>query len=133
MILKKEENFTNIFLFILNHVISNINLKMKTLLDFPIALYTNLFLKVNRDKTLILKQFLVIYFPQTFNYFDYKDAWYYAFFYKPNVHSWFFQWSKNKFLKRKLNLFQNGFNCGKDIRVQLLVDIEIYHKQLLQM
>ena len=28
--------------------------------------------------------------PQTFNYNDYKNAWYRAFLLQPNVHSWFF-------------------------------------------
>jgi len=35
------------------------------------------------------RKFSIAFTPQTFNYNDYKNAWYRAFFIQPNVHSWF--------------------------------------------
>jgi len=35
-------------------------------------------------------KFSVTLTPQTFNYHDYKNAWYRTFLLQPNVHSWFF-------------------------------------------
>jgi len=32
----------------------------------------------------------ITFSPQTFNYNDYKNAWYRAFLLQPNIHSWFF-------------------------------------------
>ena len=36
------------------------------------------------------RKFSIIYTPQTYNYNDYKNAWYRAFLLQPNIHSWFF-------------------------------------------
>ena len=36
------------------------------------------------------RKFSISFSPQTFNYNDYKTAWYRAFFIMPNIHSWFF-------------------------------------------
>ena len=36
------------------------------------------------------RKFSVTSTPQTFNYHDYKNAWYRTFLLQPNVHSWFF-------------------------------------------
>ena len=36
------------------------------------------------------KTFSVSFSPQTFNYHDYKMAWYRAFLYQPETHSWFY-------------------------------------------
>ena len=32
--------------------------------------------------------------PQTFDYYDYKNAWYHTFCIRPNSHSWFFNWDE---------------------------------------
>ena len=32
--------------------------------------------------------------PQTFDYLDYKNAWFNTFFVKPSSHSWFFNWGE---------------------------------------
>jgi len=36
------------------------------------------------------RKFSITFTPQTFNYNDYKTAWYRAFLLMPNIHSWFF-------------------------------------------
>jgi len=36
------------------------------------------------------RKFSIPYSPQTYNYNDYKNAWYGAFLLQPNIHSWFF-------------------------------------------
>jgi len=36
------------------------------------------------------RKFSISYTPQTYNYNDYKTAWYRAFLLQPNIHSWFF-------------------------------------------
>jgi len=36
------------------------------------------------------RKFSIIYTPQTYNYNDYKNAWYRTFLLQPNIHSWFF-------------------------------------------
>ena len=35
------------------------------------------------------RKFSICYNPQTYNYNDYKNAWYRAFLLQPNIHSWF--------------------------------------------
>ena len=40
------------------------------------------------------KHFSQIFVPQTFDYFDYKNAWFNTFFLKPSSHSWFFNWGE---------------------------------------
>ena len=32
--------------------------------------------------------------PQTFDYIDYKDAWFNTFYVRPSSHSWFFNWGE---------------------------------------
>jgi len=36
------------------------------------------------------RKFSIVLTPQTYNYNDYKNAWYRAFVLQPNIHSWFF-------------------------------------------
>ena len=53
------------------------------------------------------KRFSEKFDPQTFDYYDYKNAWYHTFCIRPNSHSWFFNWD----VKCK-NHFQTGFRNG---------------------
>ena len=40
------------------------------------------------------KHFSPNFVPQTFDYLDYKNAWFNAVFVKPSSHSWFFNWGE---------------------------------------
>ena len=40
------------------------------------------------------KRFSKKFDPQTFDYYDYKNAWYQTFCIRPNSHSWFFNWDE---------------------------------------
>ena len=40
------------------------------------------------------KLFSQNFVPQTFDYVDYKNAWFNTFFVKPSSHSWFFNWGE---------------------------------------
>ena len=40
------------------------------------------------------KRFSEKFDPQTFDYYDYKNAWYHTFCIRPNSHSWFFNWDE---------------------------------------
>ena len=61
----------------------------------------NYFRKKIRGKILSLTNgFLKNFVPQTFDYSNYKEAWYNTFFVKPSSHSKFFNWGEN---------FQNNF------------------------
>ena len=51
------------------------------------------------------KQFSENFVPQTFDYIDYKNAWYNTFFVRPSSHSWFFNWGE-KVQKSFPNWFQ---------------------------
>ena len=50
------------------------------------------------------KRFSQNFVPQTFDYLDYKNAWFNKFFVKPSSHSWFFNWGE----KSQMN-FPNWF------------------------
>ena len=41
------------------------------------------------------KRFSEKFDPQTFDFYDYKNAWYHTFCIRPNSHSWFFNWDEN--------------------------------------
>jgi len=41
------------------------------------------------------RSFSITFTPQTFNYNDYKNTWYRAFLFQPNVHSWFLIFMNN--------------------------------------
>ena len=47
------------------------------------------------------KRFSQNFVPQTFDYIDYKEAWFNTFYVRPSSHSWFFK-----------HLFQTGFKNG---------------------
>ena len=51
------------------------------------------------------KRFLQNFVPHTFDYLDYKEAWYNTFFVKPSSYSWFFNWGEN-FQNALTNWFQ---------------------------
>lgn len=36
-----------------------------------------------------------VFIPCSFDYFDYRNVWYYTIFQRPLTHSWFFQFHKN--------------------------------------
>ena len=38
------------------------------------------------------KKFSQNFDPQTFDYYDYKNAWFHTFCVRPSTHSWFFNW-----------------------------------------
>ena len=40
------------------------------------------------------KLFSQHFVPQTFDYLDYKNAWFNTFFVKPSSHLWFFNWGE---------------------------------------
>ena len=40
------------------------------------------------------KRFSEHFDPQTFDFYDYKNAWYLTFCIRPNSHSWFFNWDE---------------------------------------
>ena len=41
------------------------------------------------------KRFSQNFDPQTFDFYDYKNAWYNTFCIRPSSHSWFFNWGEN--------------------------------------
>ena len=41
------------------------------------------------------KRFSQNFVPQTFDYIDYKEAWFNTFYVRPSSHSWFFNWGEN--------------------------------------
>ena len=41
------------------------------------------------------KRFSQNFVPQTFDYADYKNAWFNTFFIRPSSYSWFFNWGEN--------------------------------------
>ena len=51
------------------------------------------------------KRFFEKFFPQTFDYTDYKNTWFNTFFVRPSSHSWFFNWGE-KSQKHFPNWFQ---------------------------
>ena len=51
------------------------------------------------------KRFSENFDPQTFDFYDYKNAWYHTFCIRPNSHSWFFNWDE-KMQKSFPNWFQ---------------------------
>ena len=51
------------------------------------------------------KRFSKNFVPQTFDYTDYKNAWFNTFFVRPSSHSWFFNWGE-KTQKTFPNWFQ---------------------------
>ena len=51
------------------------------------------------------KKFSQNFDPQTFDYYDYKNAWFHAFCVRPSTHSWFFNWDE-KIQKSFPNWFQ---------------------------
>ena len=40
------------------------------------------------------KRFSQNFVPQTFDYIDYKEAWFNTFYVRPSSHSWFFNWGE---------------------------------------
>jgi len=53
------------------------------------------------------REFSISYKPQTYNYNNYKNAWYRAFLLQPNIHSWFFN-----FHEQCSNTFPIGSTIG---------------------
>ena len=53
------------------------------------------------------KRFSENFVPQTFDYMDYKNAWYNTFSVRTSSHSWFFNWGE-KLQKAFPNWFKNG-------------------------
>ena len=51
------------------------------------------------------KRFSEHFDPQSFDFYDYKNAWYHVFCIRPNSHSWFFNWNE-KIQKTFPNWFQ---------------------------
>ena len=51
------------------------------------------------------KRFSKNFDPQTFDFYDYKNAWHHTFCIRPNSHSWFFNWDE-KMQKSFPNWFQ---------------------------
>ena len=51
------------------------------------------------------KRFSEHFDPQSFDFYDYKNAWYHVFCIRPNSHSWFFNWNE-KIQKIFPNWFQ---------------------------
>ena len=80
------------------------------------------------------KLFSQNFVPQTFDYIDYKEAWFNTFYVRPSSHSWFFNWEK-----KPKHLFQTGFKNGdsflelfKTFSVLKLENLLIISKQIVK-
>ena len=74
------------------------------------------------------KRFSEHFDPRTFDFYDYKNAWYHTFCIRPNSHSWFFNW-----MKKCKKVFQTGFRNGGYLWVPPQIFYVLKSKNLLIM
>ena len=84
-------------------------------------------------------KFSIAYNPQTYNYNDYKNAWYRAFLLHANIHSWFFNFHEQCFkhisrmilpLVDNVWMFDNSTPLRSKGRLGLLVTSQYKHGPL---
>ena len=69
------------------------------------------------------KKFFIPYTPQTFDYNDYRMAWFRTFLHRPETHSWFFNFHNNSLLNSP-----SGFITGGLGSVAVLLYYQLKHK-----